>query len=166
MTEEEWARSHDALAMLHSIYTGYPEQIADLRPSLHRYFLACSWKIQHLLPQRHLRRGLEGAALWAEGVATDRQLSELDWYAEAECFMIDYAETDEQLGEIRELIAGIDALKSVPFDEARELLKNAAYFANHSMVFLGFTSNRLPRSLARPEFQCPELLRKHVQPRL
>lgn len=79
--------------MLLALHTQNPEYFKTLIPILHRYFLACCWKIQHLIPQEDLRKGILGAEKWIEGKIDDEKLNRLDWYAEAVCFAFEHIKT-------------------------------------------------------------------------
>lgn len=101
MTNQEWATSTSAPVMLEALRTQEPVFFQTLTSTLHRYFIACSWKISYLIPQKGLRNGLRGTEQWADGILTDNELYDLDWHAEADCFALDYAETEEDLREIK-----------------------------------------------------------------
>lgn len=113
MTEEEWATSNCAPTMLKSLYLRDPDHFKTLIPILHRYFLACCRKIQHLAPQKHLRNGIIGAEKWIKGDITDEALNDLNWYAEAEAFAIDYAKSPEEIVELKSMINGIEELDGI-----------------------------------------------------
>ena len=77
MTNDEWAVSTSAPAMLKALHTNDPEYFETLVPDLHRYLIGCCWKIKYLVPQEHLRNGLRGAEKWIEGEITDEQFLSL-----------------------------------------------------------------------------------------
>ncbi|MCA8902166.1 MAG: hypothetical protein KDA53_13060 [Hyphomonas sp.] len=164
MTKEEWANADCAQSMLDNLYREQPAFLATQVPQLHKYFLACCWKHQHLIPQKRLRDGLRGAEDWVAGTIDDEELYRLNRHAESEAFAIDYAEAPDEIGALRSLIGGIPELSDMPFDEARHLLGKAAYFAETSMVYP--TMRSLPRinSLFTSQFLCPDLLREFVVP--
>ena len=164
MTEEEWATSGSAQDMLQSLRETHPEFLATQVSQLHKFLIACSWKHQHLIPQKGLRDGLRAADSWVAGKIGDEKLYRVNWYAEAEAFGIDYAETPDELAELESLIAGIDELRALPFADARERLLAAAYFAEGAMVYPKL--RRLPWShrLFTSPFLCPALLREYVRP--
>ena len=164
MNKEEWATSKSAQYMLAEIHREHPTFLATQIPQLHKFFIACSWKHKHLIPQNHLRNGLRGAEDWIDGKIDDDELYRLNWYAEAECFIIDYAKTSQELDELRIFIQEIDELALLPFEEARNLLRKAAYFAEGAMIYSKM--RRLPwwDRLFTSQFLCPKLLRKHIIP--
>lgn len=98
------------------------------------------------------------------GEIDDEELNRLNRYAEAEAFAIDYAETPEELAELRALIDSINEINHFPFELARKTLLRAAYFAEGAMIYPTF--KRLPwnRSLFTSNLLCAELLRAHVFP--
>lgn len=164
MTNEEWAVCNNAYDMLEAIHIKDPTYFKSLVTQLHRYLIACSWKHKHLIPQSYLRIGLLGAEKWLDGDITDKDLSDLNWYAEAEAFMLDYAKTPEDFAEIQEMIDGIEELKDMTFDEARKKLKAAAYFAEAAMIFSRLRGSPFHKKRFKSEFNCPNLLRQHIAP--
>lgn len=166
MTKDDWNTSKSAPDMLSALHTQNSDYFKTLIPILHRYFLACCWKIKHLIPQEGLRNGLLGTEKWIKGEIDDKELYRLDWHSEAECFIIDYAETTVELKEIQKLIDSIDELKNLSFDDAKNILKKAAYFANTTMVYPGINHAPFVKSLCTSQFLCPDLLRKHVNPEI
>lgn len=163
MTYEEWAASNSAPTMLAALYHQDAEQFEDLKPQLHRYFLACARKIEHLTPQKALREGVRGAEKWCEGLISDEELYRLDWEAEAEAFAIDYAKTAEELGKLKAMIHEIVELEGVDFSEARNVVKAAAYFVDGSMMY-SLMNKSFIKSTCTSQFLCANLLREHVQP--
>ena len=149
------------LMALNSINQNY---FKTLIPVLHRYFLASCWKIQHLIPQKHLRNGHKGAEKWIDGEIDDAELYRLNWYAEAECFAFDYIDDTEELQEIQTLVNGIDELQDVSFEEGKEILKKAAYFVDSSMVYPKINHAPFVKSLCTSQFLCPDLLREYIKP--
>lgn len=164
MTNEEWATSTDASAMLEGLYRQDPSVFKKLVPVLHRYLLACCWKIKHLIPQQALRDGLVGAEQWAKGEITDEAFNAIEWYAEAEAFALDFAETPDEIEEVKTLVASISRLDGLPFEEAHQLMIRAAYFADSAMVYPSITPGPFCTYLFGSEFLCPDLLRDFIQP--
>ncbi len=150
--------------MLTALHIQNPNYFKTLIPVLHRYFLDCCWRIQHLIPQERLRKGILGAEKWIDGKIDDEELNRLNWFAEAECFAIDYAKTPEDFEEIQKLIDGIEELQDIGFEEAKELLKKAAYFAEISMVYPKINHAPFVKSLCTSQFLCPDLLREFIKP--
>lgn len=164
MKKEDWAVSQNAQEMLETIHQERPNFLRTQIAQLHKYLIACCWKHKHLIPQSHLRNGLEGAERWLAGEISDDQLNELNWYAEAEAFALDYAETPEELAELHALFAGIEELQGMPFAEARQLMRDAAYFAEGSMIYSKFRKLPWVGYLLSSRFLCADLLREFLQP--
>jgi len=162
MTNEEWATSNSAPAMLEALRTQEPTFFQTLTSTLHRYFIACSWKIKHLIPQKGLRNGLRGTEQWADGLITDEELYKLDWYAEADCFTFDFLDRDYNLKEVKKIIASIEQLKTVNFDEAVALLSDAAYFAEGTLIYPKIQRAPYYKRLFTSQFLCPDLLREFI----
>jgi len=166
MTKEEWEVSKSAPDMLSALNIHNPTYFRTLIPNLHRYFLACCWKIQHLVPQKHLRNGIIGAEKWIEGKIDDEELYRLDWHAEAACFAFEYPQSPEDIEEIQVLINGIKELDGMKFAVSKELLKKAAYFVDSSMMYPKINHAPFVKSLCTSQFLCADLLREHIKPKL
>jgi len=164
MTNDEWAKSTNAPAMLEALRSQTPDYFNTLTTPLHRYFVACCWKIEHLILQKHLRNGLIGTEKWSNGLISDKELYKLDWHAEAVCFGLDYAETTEEINEVRILIESIDQLKAMSFEDARDLLREAAYFAEGALIYPTMKRRPYFKRMFISQFLCPDLLRTHVYP--
>ena len=165
MTNEEWANSTSAPDMLEALFLQDPEYFETLIPILHRYFLACCWKIQNLIPQKGLRDGLKGAEQWARGEINDDEFRKFDWRAEADCFAIEDAKEPEDLKYLKTLIDSIDEVKNMPFAKARQRLQDAAYFTNSAMCYPELSSAPFDHELCTSQFLCPDILRNFVNPR-
>jgi len=162
MTNDEWAKSTNAPAMLEALYLQDPEHFKTLIPNLHQYFLACCWKIKNLIPQKHLRNGLRGAQSWIDGEITEEQFRKFDWHAESECFAIEQAESPEEIQDLRTLIESISELDGLPFQTARQRLQNAAYFVNSAMCYSALNTVPYDYKLSTSEFLNADLLREYV----
>jgi hypothetical protein len=164
MTDKEWASSRDATNMLAMLHQEPPHYLATQVRQLHRFLIACCWKHQHRIPQAGLRNGLKGAEKWIRGEIDDAELNRLDYYAEADAFFVDYATTPEQITALKALVDSIEEVREMPFDQARARLRDAAYFADGSMMYP--LIDRLPwvESLFSSEFLCADLLRKFLEP--
>lgn len=149
--------------MLEALYLKDPDNFDALIPEIHKYLIVCSWNIQHLIPQEGLRNGLRGAEQWLEGKLTDEELNRLNWYAEADAFALDYAKTPKDFAEIQSMIDGIDELKGMSFEDAKDRLKRAAYFAQGAMIYSRMRNPYWKRMFGS-EFLCPDLLRQHMTP--
>ena len=164
MTKDEWVNSHSAQRMLEALHHEQPEFLTTHITQLHRFFIACCWKHKHLIPQKRLRNGLRGAERWLAGEISDDELDDLNWYAEAEAFMIDYAETPEEIKALKELFEEVEELNSMPFSDARRRMRDAAYFAECSMIYSSLRKLPWIDRLFTSQFLCPDLLRKHIEP--
>ncbi len=164
MRKEDWANSQNAQEMLRALNVEQPDYLQSQIAQLHKYLIACSWKHKHLIPQLNLRNGLKGAEKWLAGDLSNEVLNNLNWYAEAEAFKLDYAKTPEEIIELREMFAGVSELDDMTFSRARQLMNDAAYFAEGSMMYS--TIDKLPwvGSLFTSQFLCPDLLRSHLEP--
>jgi hypothetical protein len=164
MKNEYWAISRNAPEMLRREDAEHPNFLATQITQLHKFLIACCWKHEHLIPQQSLRNGLVGAEKWLAGDLPKDELLRLERYAEGEAFMLDYAKTDEELAELAEMVRGIPQLDGMEFEEARELMKDAAYFTDGAIIYSMF--RRLPwvRYLLTSSFLCPDLLREYIEP--
>ena len=166
MTNQEWLNSQSAGDMLAKLHAAQPRFLKNHVRSIHQFLIACCWKHQNLIPQEGLRNGLRGAERWLAGEIGDDELHRLNWYAEAEAFLLDYGSNPDDIGHIKALIDSIDEVRDMPFEQARSRLLDAAYFAEGAMIYplikpspwwdRGFTS----------AFLCPQLLREHITPDL
>ncbi|MBL4788430.1 MAG: hypothetical protein JKY60_05075 [Kordiimonadaceae bacterium] len=157
MTNDEWNASDDALDMLVSLKEALSaEAYASIQPTLHSYMLACCEKISHLLPQTEIQLGLDAARRYLMGDLDKNVLRWLDWYVEAECFMLDYSSDSD---DARELVSRVKELASIPHDQAVSRLKRAAYFAS-SAITGNIPSQR--RWSKHGPFLCPTLLKKFL----
>ena len=164
MNKEDWAQSGNAPQMLKALHQEQPKFFASQIPQLHRFLIACCWKHKHLIPQHHLRNGLRGAEKWLEGEVTSDELNKLNWYAEAEAFAFDYAKTEDDFNKLRKLIASVPELNGMPFSEAKQLMQNAAYFAECAMIYSNFRDLPWIGRLFTSPFLCADLLRQHIKP--
>jgi len=164
MTNEEWAKSKNALEMLQALYLLHPTLFNEFGNNLHRYLIACCWKIGHLIPQKALQDGLKGTLDWIEGRITDQKFRYLEWCAEAEAFKLEYTRTSEEVDDIFITISSIDELKYITLEDARDKLIKAAYFANRVMVHPTTKLSPFNNGFFASEFQCPDLLREYIKP--
>ena len=88
--------------------------------------------------------GVEAGEKYCRGEITWEEARETDWYSEASTFLFDY--NDENLPEVASFVAQITQerekierllIPASSFDgqSVRELLKNAAYFANFALCY-------------------------------
>ena len=164
MTNEDWETSTSAPIMLTGLYLQDPEHFKSLIPVLHRYFLACCWKIEHLIPQKALRDGLRGAEKWIDGKITDEEFRRLEWSAEAEAFAFENPDTAEEQKELEDLIDSVEFLKDTSYETAHYIMKKAAYFVDTAMVYPTINHAPYVESLCTSRFLCPDLLREYLQP--
>ena len=163
MTENDWANSDNARAMLGKLHKAQPRYLRTQIRQLHHFLIACCWKHQHLIPQEGLRNGLKGAENWLTGEISHAELMKLNYHAESEAFRIDYANSPEEIASVKTLIEGIEELRDLSFQHARKRLLRAAYFAEGSMIY----SSLRPRpwnDLLESEFLCADLLRDFIKP--
>lgn len=166
MTEAEWLASEDPVAMLEEIRANWRGEEADLVRLTHRYLLACCRAIWTLLPMEASRRGVEVAERYIQGRATPDEFSQAEFQAEGAAFFLDPFEWEpdeedpeakgirlryeaERKERIEPLVRAVEALPAEEicrmvrttgdeFDLApRQLLADAAYFADFAMVYPG-----------------------------
>ena len=166
MTNEEWLNSQSARDMLAKLHAEQPRFLKSQIRNLHRFLIACCWKHSNLIPQEGLRNGLLGAEQWLAGEIDDEELDRLNWFAEAEAFLLDYGKEPEDIVEIEALIDSIDEVRDLPFKQARKRLLDAAYFAEGAMIYPLVTALPWFDSMFTSEFLCPHLLREHIKPDL
>lgn len=164
MTKEEWCSSDCARDMLARLHKEQPRFLRSQIRQLHEFLIACCWKHQNLIPQEGLRNGLRGAERWIAGEIDDDELNRLNYYAEADAFMIDYAKSAEEISVVKSLVDDIEELRELPFEKARKKVLEAAYFAEGSMIYPMFSSLPWVDSLFNSQFLCPDLLREYVKP--
>jgi hypothetical protein len=197
MTAEEWRRCEDPVAMLKALRASWRGGEADLVRLTHRYLLACCRAIRGLLPMEASRRGIEVAERYIEGRATREEFGLAAWQAEGAAFFLDPFdyEPENETPEAREdrlryeadrkaridpLVREVGAMPPEELsrlvrletsDEAispRQLLADAAYFADSAMAYPGirprgsviekhrkFLSASLLREVVGDSF-CPE----------
>lgn len=165
MTKDEWARSQSASEMLAKLHEAQPGYLRSQIPNLHRFLIACCWKHRNLIPQTGLRNGLTGAEKWLAGEIDNDELNRLNWHAEAEAFILDYAETPEDLAGIQALIDIIEEVRGLPFEQARNRLLDAAYFAEGAMIYSLIKPLPWWERMFTSELLCPHLLREHIRPK-
>ena len=159
---ELWNTSDNVFEMLSVLHQLDGNGFQALVPQIHSYLLACCWKIQHLLPQPDIRKGLEVAARFIDGKASLQELRDIDWYMEAAAFALDYAKTTEEIAELKSMIGSIHELDGLSYKDARKLLLDAAYFADSSVIYPAIRPRPFNSRLFKSKFMCAELLREHV----
>ena len=130
-----WASSDSPSEMLSALYHTDRAFFSARAPQIHSWLVASCWDIAHLIPQPELRRGLEVATSYLKGEASAEEVNIGDWYAESVAFGLDYAETDDELREVANLIASIEILHGMEFSEAKDLLTCAAYFVDCALIY-------------------------------
>jgi hypothetical protein len=144
MTKREWLECADARPMLEVVWQHFGGDESILVPRIHRYLIACGRRIWRLLPDDGSRLGIEVAERFVEGEASVTKLRKTRWYTEGSAFTIDY-DTEPLLVQ-----RWIDEINAIPRHElaallhppdiadkidARQLLKQAAYFADFAAHF-------------------------------
>lgn len=110
----------------------------------HGFYVACARRIFPLLPQEESRAGIRIAEKYLAGDATRQELSAQNWSTEGAAFVFDY---DTEPDEIAKWLAEVEAIPDSQVAgllndcyepntiDARDVLLNAAYFADHAMIF-------------------------------
>ena len=166
MNIREWDSSESAPQMLTQLWREHPKFLRTQIGQLHRFLIDCCWKYEHLIPQEGLRDGLRGAERYLAGDIGDDELDRLNYYAESEAFRIEYARSSEELADLEKLIRSIPEIHLLPFEEARALLLEAAYFAEGAMIYPRFDGLPWVDRLFESEFLCANLLRQNIKPPL
>lgn len=164
MTEEEWNNSTSAKEMLIFLREERPDFFKEQERQLHRFLIACCWKNEDLLATDGLKEAVRNAERYLEGAVERQDLDRLDYEAEAEVFGIEYAESLERIGEVQALIEGIDRLDGVPFEAARKVLVEAAYFAEQTLIYPDIHRQSWVRKVFNEKFISADILREHVRP--
>jgi hypothetical protein len=144
--DEMMARLNEVPRLIAELRQTWQGSEAELERQLHRYYLACCRAIWRLLPQEDSRRGIEVAERYVDGLATGKELSEVDYFVEGAAFNIDYNCDPEEVKQM------VDEVEAIPREElqqflhppqtiilSRELLKRAAYFADFAVVYPNLT---------------------------
>ncbi len=166
MTNEEWESSDSANNMLSMLHNKQPYFLRTQIRQIHKFLIACCWKHKHLIPQDGLRDGLKGAEKWLAGEIDYTEMARLDYNSEADAFLLDYCKNESDIAEIQNLIDNIEEVRDMPFDDARSILKDAAYFANGTMNYPFLSTAPWVDSLFESDFLCPDLLREYLSPNL
>ena len=164
MTEEEWNRSTNAKEMLTHLREERPRFFNSQQRQLQRFLIGCCWKNEDLLATNGLKEAVRNAERYLDGAVKRQDLDRLDYDAEAEVFGIQYAESLDRIAEVQALIDGIDRLKGVPFEAARELLVEAAYFAERTLIYPDIHRQRWVMKVFNEKFISADILREHVCP--
>ncbi|MBX7527927.1 hypothetical protein [Qipengyuania vesicularis] len=164
LSRRDWETSNDPRKLVALLHAEQPKFFRKQIKELHRFLIACCWQNEHLIPQAALREGLKGAERYINGEISTRELNDLDWYAEAAVFAIEYARTDEQIVQLKSLISGVDAVRELPFEEAKAVMLDAAYFAEGSIIFPRISGAPWVERLFTSQFLSADLLREFVHP--
>jgi hypothetical protein len=165
MTDAEWNSSDDAGAMLDYLWRQHgvslnshyllfggdmraeppSDAMAGLDRALHQFYVASCRRIWKLLPQEESRRGIELAEGFLAGEVSAEEITKYNWHVEGAAFDIDYntarpEDIQRWVAEVRALSAAelrsMLHLKEADDDiDPRELLKQAAYFADYAMIY-------------------------------
>ncbi|TQV88275.1 hypothetical protein [Aliikangiella coralliicola] len=185
MTKDEWFQCKSAPLMIEYLWTQEPyvstAKKFEIYPNtedwmaylsvempLYKFYLSSCRKIWPLLTQEESRKGIELAEKFVEGKIQWDRVSEYSWHVEgaAYCF-----EDPPELEKINTWVKDVerDSLdlvnelrnKDIGVISTQKLLKQAAYFADHAMIYPSIQ----PKGLLNNEynkFLCPKLLRKYV----
>ncbi|QZD86756.1 hypothetical protein [Qipengyuania psychrotolerans] len=164
MTEDEWYSSTNAKEMLTYMREERPRFFNSQERQLQRFLIGCCWKNEDLLATNGLKEAVKNAERYLEGSVKRQDLDRLDYDAEAEVFGIEYAETLDRIAEVQALIDGIDRLEGVPFEAARKVLVEAAYFAERTLIYPDIHRQRWVMKVFNDKFICADILREHLHP--
>lgn len=115
---------------------------------IQKYLLECCRRIWDLIPDSGSRKGVEAAEKLCREEITWEEAIETDWYSEGSAFLFEYGEaTDpeisEYIGQINLKRTTIGSLLVPPAYmgtiEIKELLMEAAYFANTALNYPGIS---------------------------
>ena len=144
MTADPGKTACDVSALLDALWEIPGVDETELVARLHAYFIASARRISRLLPQEASRRGIDIAARYVAGEAAEDELTGYDYYSEGAAFNIDYNCDPASIARWVDELAAMneDELASL-YDQShaaepvgpREILKQAAYFANFAMNY-------------------------------
>lgn len=186
MTKSEWNASEDAGHMLDFLWAqepfisiaqkfkNYPpkdnwENYLTLEKPIYSFYLASCRNIWQLLPQEESRKGIELAEQFIAGEILWEQVSEYNWNTEGAAFLIDYDTEPDLIAEwVKEVESIPDSSMAELLNlqenrerpEPRKLLLNAAYFADHAMIYPSITPKGPPSN--HRQFMFASLLREYV----
>jgi hypothetical protein len=185
MTKDEWLKCKNASLMIKFLWTQEPySSVAkkfEVYPTsedwmdylsvempLYKFFLSSCRNIWSLLTQEESRKGIELAEGFIEGKVKWDSVSEYNWHVEGAAFCFEDPPDQER---IDIWIKDVENHSSDLINKFRiegkeeistqELLKQAAYFADHAMVYPSIQ----PKGLSKDKynkFLCPNLLRQYV----
>ena len=167
MNSEDWNKCSDITQMLSVLWNKYDE--SELVPVLHEFLLKCARNIEVLLPQKDSIRGIEFGEKYLAGEVDEKVLSDENWAVEGAAFCIDYniepnmikswiKQVDSILkDDIEELLSG----EGFTGGDTRRLLLDAAYFADHAMIFPTCSHKNQVRENYK-KFMNPDILRRVV----
>jgi hypothetical protein len=185
MTNDEWLKCKNASLMIKFLWTQEPySSVAkkfevyptsedwmdylNVEMPLYKFFLSSCRNIWPLLTQEEIRKGIELAEGFIEGKVKWDSVSEYNWHVEGAAFCFEDPPDQERIDIwIKDLESNSSDLINKFRNEGKEeictqeLLKQAAYFADHAMAYPSIQ----PKGLSNDEynkFLCPNLLRKYV----
>ena len=164
MKEEEWKKSTSAKEMLSFLREERPRFFKSQVRELQQFLVACCWKNEDLLVDKNSRDAVRNAERYLDGEIDEKELYRLDWYAEAAVFGILYAESLERIDELKSLIEGVERVRGLPFETARETLLEAAYLADYTLIYPGIHNQHWVMKVFNEKFTSADLLREHVRP--
>ncbi len=165
MTKHEWLQENDVSLMTMAVRASWSGDEGSFRRRLHRFYLACARKIWNLLPQRESREGIEIAEQYLDGTVSRKEFEAAEYNSEGAAFNIDYDCQPELIeGWVQDLCDTRGAVEhrlivgAESRTLARDLLKDAAYFAHFAMiaedfetdVMIRYPAQRYPRFLSAP----------------
>ena len=185
MTKDEWLECKNASLMIQFLWTQEPySSVAkkfEVYPTsedwmdylsvempLYKFYLASCRNIWPLLTQEESRKGIELAKEFVEGKVKCDSVSEYNWHVEGAAFCFEDPPDQEK---IDIWIKDVESQSSDLINKIRnegeektctqELLKQAAYFADHAMIFPSIQPKGLPHDEFN-KFLCSKLLRQYV----
>ncbi|MEN7344377.1 MAG: hypothetical protein AAAFM81_15605 [Pseudomonadota bacterium] len=126
-----------------TVVTGGLRDSAEVS-SVHKYLLACCRRIWPLIPESGSRMGVEAGEKYCRGEISWKEARETDWHSEGSAFIFAYNEDDDPavapyIAQISQDRAAIERLlvpaSSFASQSVRELLTDAAYFANFALCY-------------------------------
>ncbi len=186
MTKNEWEVCDDVKSMIEFLWEQEPylsirEKFISYPPKenwkeylkyelpLYQFYLESCSNIWDLLPQEESRKGIELAQEFASGKVSWDAVSEYNWHTEGAAFFIEYNSNPDKIAvwckdvesiPQKKINKMINAKETMEITNARDVLLNAAYFADHAMMYPSIHPKGPPTRYT--EFMFADVLRKHV----
>ena len=186
MTENEWLICEDAASMFDNVWEQEPfvslaskftrgstdeewQSNLEVEKPLYRFYLASCRNIWQLLPQEESRKGVELAEEFVAGNISWEKVSDYNYYTEGAAFNIDY---DVEPKQIEKWVKEVESVSGKTFQGLlsserayselgpRGILLDAAYFADHAMMYPCLTPKGPPHK--HTHFMFAGLLREYI----